>query len=156
MKKQIKSVSIFSVKGIITVAILSAVLCGFEASANNKPSAAISAVKIEVKSANEVESLMISDAELKLESVQYNADEYVKAELALEIEGVMSGSDEFNYDAAQYNANLFVEADMAVEEESWMNSNACSNDEVVQYKAEQYAEADLVLEIETWMNNGSY
>ena len=157
MKKQIKSVSSRSVKGIITVTILSATLCAFGAKANNKPAVAINAVKVEMKSENGVESRMNSIAEINNEAVeQYNAGNFVEAELAFETESWMNSGDETNYEAVQYNANEYVEAEMALETESMMNSNVGNNNEAVQYNAEEFAEADLALEIESWMNNNCF
>ena len=126
MKTQIKSVSKWSVKGVIAVTILSAMLCAFGAKANNKPSVALNAVKVEMKSESGVDSRMNSMAEINNKAVE------------------------------EYNAKNFVAAELALETESWMNINAGSDNEVAQYNAEEYAEAELVLEIEGWMNNSCF
>lgn len=126
MKKRINSVNSWSVKGIITVTILSAMLCTFSAKAYNKPSAAVKAVNEAVKSESGVESLMNNDFKANYEAEQYNAGEFVEADMALETENWMSTNAETNYEPVlqvEYNAKEFVDAELALETESWMNQN---------------------------------
>ena len=123
MKKQINSVSNWSVKSIITVTILSAMLCTFGANANNKPAVA-NAVTMKVESENTTESLMNSMAE---RTNEYKAADFVQADLVSEIGLWMNENPENSdilIDAGQYKAAEFVKADMTFEVENWMN-NRC-------------------------------
>ncbi|NEW83137.1 MAG: hypothetical protein GZ094_12325 [Mariniphaga sp.] len=153
MKKQLNSVSSWSVKGIISITILSAMLGTFSANANNKPSLALNSSGVEI-SENRIES--ISEAIEK-----YNAAEFVQADMALEIESRTMRSEEiFNValEAEQYHAGQFVKADMANEIDSWKNSNDEYSDLVIQskYQASEFVQADLDLEIESWMNSNGF
>lgn len=150
MKKQINSVSSWSVKGIITITILSAMLCNFSANANNKPSVASNTTGVEILE-NRVESIN--------ESIEkYNAAEFVQADMALEIESrTMSSEEIFNaaLETEQYQAGQFVKADMANEIDSWVNSSDEYSDLVIEakYQAAEFVQADMALEIDSWMNN---
>src|SRR5665648_270293 len=111
MKKQINSVSNLSVKGIITITILSAMLSTFGANANNKP-AVNNAVTMKVESENATESLMNSNAE---SSNEYKAEDFVKAEMTLEAETWMNIDAESNTEAVEeYRAKEFVQAGMCL------------------------------------------
>jgi len=117
MKKQINSVSSWSVKGIITITILSAMLCTFSANANNKPSVASNTTGVEI-SANSIESIN--------ETIEkYNAAEFVQADMANEIDSWMNSNDEYSdlLIGSKYQAAEFVQADMALEIDSWMNNS---------------------------------
>ena len=153
MKKQINSVSSWSVKGIITITILSAILCTFSANANNKPSLASNTTGVE-NSENRIES--INEAIEK-----YNAAEFVQADMALEIESLTNSSEgilNVALEAEQYQAYQFVKADMANEIDSWMNSNDEYSDLVIdaKYQAAEFVQADMALEIDSWMNNSGF
>src|ERR1035437_9146350 len=155
MKKQINSVNSWSVKSIITVTILSAMLCTFSAKAYDKPSAAINTINVNIKSESETEGLMNNDALTKIEAVQYSAEEFVEDELAFETECYMSGDDRMNSEAAEYNAENYVETDMALETENWVNSNSETNFEPIlvgEYNATDFVDADMALETDNWMN----
>jgi len=154
MKKQINSVSNWSVKGIITVAILSAMLCTLGANANNKP-AVPSAVTMKVESENAAESLMNSNAESNNE---YKAEDFVNAEMALETESWKNIDAESNTEAVdEYSAKEFVQADMVNEIYRWMNSNSESNNESIEeYNAEKFVQADMANEFESWLKNSSF
>ena len=156
MKKQINSVNSWSVKGIITVTILSAMLCTFSVKAYDKPSAAINTINVNIKSESETEGLMNNDALTKIETAQYSAEEFVEDELAFETECYMSGDDRMNSEAAEYNAENFVETDMALETENWVNSNSETNSEPIlvgEYNATDFVDADMALETDNWMNH---
>ncbi|MCX6239852.1 MAG: hypothetical protein NTY07_20280 [Bacteroidia bacterium] len=135
MKKQNSFVSNWSVKGIIIVTVLSAMFCTTSAKATNKPTVALNAITLDMKSENGVESLKNSITESNSEVME-----------------------------AEYNAKEFVEADMELEIESWMNSNTETNNEVaetiqapqIEYKAEEFVEAEIVNEIQSWINTSSY
>ena len=157
MKKQIKSVSNWSIKGIITVTILSAMLCTFSAKANNKPSVAINAANVE-RSENGVESRMNINAETNFEFVEkYNAVEFVQADMAVEIETWANNDVWINNNAVEkYNAAEFVQSDMAIEFDCWLKSNIENSDvtiEAEQYNAAEFVQADMARETESWMNN---
>jgi len=157
MKKQINSVSNWSVKSIITLTILSAVLCTFGAKANNKPSVAINAVNVETKSGTGVESGMNGIAEISDGAIEeYNAANFVEAELALESDSWMNSNSESDIEAVPYNAQEYVDADLALETESWTNCDAEIQNDVVLYNAEEYVKADLELETQGWLNNSSF
>src|SRR5665647_3280558 len=101
MKKQINFVSNLSVKGIISVTILSAMLCTFGANANNKPAVG-NAVTMKVESENATESLMNNYAE---SSNEYKAEDFVNAEMTLESEtwlNINSETSDIAIDAEQY------------------------------------------------------
>lgn len=150
MKKQINSVSSWSVKGIITITILSAILGTFGANANNKPALASNTTGVEI-SENKVES--INEAIEK-----YNAAEFVHADMALEIESLTNSSEEIlnvALEAEQYQAGQFVKADMANEIDNWMNSNDEYSDLLIgsKYQAAEFVQEDMALEIDCWINN---
>ena len=151
MKKQINSVNSWSVKGIITVTILSAMLCTFSAKAYNKPSATTNTINVNMKSDNEVDVLLNNEALTKIEAVQYNAAEFVEEELAFETECYMSFDAGMDIGAEEYNAAGYVETDMALETENWVNENS-EPLLVVEYNAKNFADADMTLEAETWIN----
>jgi len=155
MKKQINSVNSWSVKSLITVTILSAMLCTFSAKAYDKPSAAINKINVNIKSESETEGLMNNDALTKIEAARYNAEEFVEDDLAFETECYMSGDDWMDNVTEQYNAENFVETDMALETENWVNSNSETNSEPIlvgEYNATDFVDADMALETENWMN----
>jgi hypothetical protein len=156
MKKQINSVNSWSVKSIITVTILSAMLCTFSAKAYDKPSAAINTINVNIKSESETEGLMNNDALTKIEAAQYNAEEFAEDELAYETECYLLGDDWMDSVTEQYNAENFVETDMALETENWVNSNSETNSEPIlvgEYNATDFVDADMALETDNWMNN---
>jgi hypothetical protein len=123
MKKQINFFSNWPVKSIITVTILSAMLCTLNAKADNKPLPAANTVNVEMKSESGVESLLDSNVKTEIEAMQYNAEEFVAAEMALEAECWMNGDVESDIKAAKYNAEEFVKEEMALEKENWVNQN---------------------------------
>ena len=141
MKKQINFISNWSFRGIIVVTILSAMLCTFNAKAGNRPSTALNAVKVEMKSENGFENRKNSNPKTNSTAVE--------AELELQIE---------------YNAEEFVEAEMALEIGSWMNSNAETNNEAVEaelalkikYNAKEFVEAEMAFEIASRMNKSCF
>ena len=151
MKKQVSLVSNWSMKGAITITILSAMLCTFGAKANNKPSVALNATTIE-------------KSETNLETVdKYNAAEFVQSEMVLEIANRMISNEEVSnvgFEAVEeYNSGEFVNADMAREIENWTNSDSdISNGtiEAGQYNAGQFVQAEVEHEIESWMNNSRF
>jgi len=155
MKKQINFVSNLSVKGIISVTILSAMLCTFGANANNKPAVG-NAVTMKVESENATESLMNNYAE---SSNEYKAEDFVNAEMTLESEtwlNINSETSDIAIDAEQYKAADFVQADMISEIDLWMNEIPEYSDiaiEAEQYKAADFVKADMTSEIENRMNN---
>lgn len=151
MKKQINSVNSWSVKSIITVTILSAMLCTFSAKAYDKPSAAINTINVNMKSDSEAEGLLNNDALTKIEAEQYNAAEFVDEELAFETECYMSGDAGMDSSAEEYNAADYVETDMALETENWVNDNS-EPVLVGEYNAKDFVDADMALEAENWMN----
>lgn len=141
MKRQINTVSNWSVKGIITVTILSAMLCTFGAKASNKPTVALNSVTAKMESKNGIEKWKNSNAGTNTEVVEkYNAEGFVKAEIALEIESWMNSNTEINSEVVKAEATPQIEA--------LMNSN--------QYTAKKYVEAEMVLEIKSWMNNSCF
>jgi len=153
MKKQFNSVSSWSVKGIISITILSAMLGTFSANATNKPSLALNTTGVEI-SENRNES--INEAIEK-----YNAAEFVQADMAFEIESrTMSSEEIFNValEAEQYQAGQFVKADMANEIDSWKNSNDEYSDLVIEskYQASDFVKADMALEIDSWMKSNGF
>jgi len=155
MKKQINSVNSWSVKGIITVTILSAMLCTFNAKAYDKPSAAISTINVNIKSGSEAEGLLNNDALTKIEASQYNAAEFVEEELAFETECYMSDNAGLDNEVEGYNAANYVETDMALETGNWVNANSDTNSEPVllnEYNAKNFVDADMALETENWLN----
>ena len=151
MKKQINSVNSWSVKGIITVTILSAMLCTFSAKAYNKPSATTNTINVNMKSDNEAEGLLNNDALTKIEAAQYNAAEFVEEELAFETECYMSGDSGMDIGAEEYNAADYVETDLAIETENWVNGNF-EPVLVGEYNAKDFVNADMALEAENWIN----
>lgn len=158
MKTQINSMNNWSVKGIITVTILSAMLCAFGAKAGNKPSVALKAVNVELKSENRGESGINSFTESNNESVEkYNAAEFVQAEMALEIESRMNSNEEINnitIEAEQYHAEKFTNADITLEIDNWMNDNdEIDNKAIEEYNAAEFVQAEMTYEIKSWMNN---
>src|ERR1035437_7777792 len=124
MKKQINSVNSWSVKGIMTVTILSVMLCTFSAKAYDKPTAAVNTINVNIKSENEAEALMNNDALTKIETAQYNAEEFVEADMALETECYMIGDAGLDSKMEEYNAENYVKTDMALETENWVNANS--------------------------------
>jgi hypothetical protein len=155
MKKQINSVNSWSVKIVLTVTILSAVLCTFTAKAYDKPSVAINTINVNVKSESEADGLMNNDALTKIEAAQYNAAEFVEDELAFETECYMLGDDGMDSEAELYNAENYVEADMVLETENWVNANSETNFEPVllsEYNAKDFVDADMALETKNWIN----
>ena len=117
MKKQNNSVSNWSIKGIVSIAILSTMLCTFNANANSKPSVGNSGT-VKVVSENGFESLMFSNAGTKNE---YNSKEFVQVDIADEIENWMNtNSRSDNESIDEYNAKKFVQADLSNEIESWL------------------------------------
>jgi hypothetical protein len=151
MKKQVSLVSNWSIKGVITITILSAMLCTFGAKANNKPSVALNATTIE-------------KLETNLETVdKYNAAEFVQSEMENEIANRMISNEEVSnvgFETVEgYNSGEFVNADMAREIETWTNSDSeISNGtiEAGQYNAGQFVQAEIEHEIESWMNNSRF
>ncbi len=154
MKKQNNSVSNWSIKGIVSVTILSAMLCTFNANANSKPSVG-NAGTVKVVSENAVESLMYSNAGTKSE---YNAKELVQADMANEIENWMNSETESNNPMVEeYNAKGFVQVDIADEIESWMNTNSKSNNgSIEEYNAKKFVHADMASEFESWLKNSDF
>ena len=155
MKKQINSVSNLSVKSIISVAILSAMLCTFNVKANNKPSVAQNTATIE-KSENKVESWMNSNIETNYNAVEiYKPAEFVQSDMANEIASWMNSDDATeNIAVEEYKATEFVQSDMTNEIASWMNTgNTAENNAVEEYNAANFVQADMTLEIESWMKS---
>lgn len=150
MKKQINTVNNWSVKSIFTVTVFSAMLCAFGAEANNKPSVSINTVN----SGTGVESRINGIAGISDEAIEeYNAANFVEAELALESESWMNSNSESDFEAVPYNAQEYVDADLSIEFECWTKSEAEANNDVVLYNAEEYVKADLELETKSWSNN---
>ncbi len=150
MKKQVNFVSNWSVKGTITITILSAMLCTLGAKANNKPSVALNTATVEMSETN-------------FETVEkYNAAEFVQSEMELEIANRLNSSVEINNIAIEavneYNAGEFVHADIAREIENWTNSDAEINTRTVdtEYKAGEFVQVDIEHEIESRMNNSGF
>ena len=154
MKKQINSVNKWSAKGIITVTIMSAMLCGISVKASNKSTVASNALKVEMKSENSFESRINSYAET---ANKYNAFEFVKSEMASEIENRMDSSDETNFvsiESEQYNAEEFAQADIALEIDNWMYRNAENDINTIEkYNADEFVQDEMAHEINSWMNN---
>jgi hypothetical protein len=155
MKMQINPINNWSAKGLITATIMSAMLCGIGANASNKPTVASStAVKVEMKSAKNIESLENSFAETVN---KYNAFEFVQADMALETEGSTNSAEEINIvsiEAEQYHAEEFAQADIAVEIDNWMYSDAENeNNTIEKYNAEEFVQDEMAHEINSWMNN---
>jgi len=67
---------------------------------------------------------------------EYNAKNFVDAEMALEIQNSMNTTSETN--------NEVVEAEPALQIAALMNIN--------EYKAEKFVDAEMALELESWMN----
>jgi len=158
MKTQFNSVNSWSVKGIMTVTILSAMLCTFSAKAYDKPSAAINTINVNIKSESEAECLVNNDALAKIEAPLYSAEEFVEDELAFETECYMIGDAGMDGEVEEYNAENYVEADMALETENWVNANSDTNSGINpepvlldEYKAKDFVNADMALETENWM-----
>lgn len=152
MKRQNNSVSNWSIKGIASVTILSAMLCTFNA--NSKPSVGNTGT-VKVVSENGVESLMYSNAGTKNE---YNAKEFVQADMANEIENWMNSDTESNNPMVEeYDAKEFVQVDIADEIESWMNTNSKSNNgSIEEYNAKKFVQADMANEFESWLRNSNF
>lgn len=156
MKKQVNSVNNWSAKGIITVTIISAMLCGIGAKASNKTTVASNAVKFEMKSENSAESCVNSYAGTVN---KYNAFEFVQSEMASEIENQMNRNEEVNIvsiEAEQYKAEEFVQADAELEIDNWMYCNTENdNNAIEKYNAQEFVQAEMTHEINSWMNNNS-
>jgi hypothetical protein len=138
MKKQISSDRKRSFRGIISVTILSAMLCVFSAKADNKSSVTSSAKTCELSSENGVKNCMDMNAETNYEALE--------AELSQE---------------AEYRADVFVESDMELEYETWMNSFFELDDEAViaeitlpvVYNAKDFVDAEMALEVQNQVIN---
>jgi hypothetical protein len=154
MKKQINPINNWSAKGLITVTIMSAMLCGIGAKASNKPTVASNAVKVEMKSENSDESLVNSFAET---IDKYNAFDFVQADMALETEGSINRAEEINIvsiETEQYRAEEFAQADIALEIDNWMYRNSENgNNAIEKYNAAEFVQTEMSHEINSWKNN---
>lgn len=139
MKKQINSVSNWSVKSIITATILSALLCTFEVKANNKPSLALITEASEMPSENIIEGWMNSDTYWGAPS------EVIESELNNFISQWMVSNSYWDL-----GAELLGETENLSAIEPWMNSN--------RYWGESKARNRKwkTLPIESWMSSTSY
>ena len=154
MKKQINSINNWSAKGLITVTIISAMLCGIGAKASNKSTVASNAVKVELKSENSAESWLNGYANTVN---KYNAFEFVQTDMALETEGLINSSEEINIlstEVEQYHAEEFAQADIAVEIDNWIYRNAENDSNTIEkYNADEFVQDEMSHEINSWMNN---
>ena len=154
MKKQINSVNNWSAKGIITITIMSAMVCGFGAMASNKPTVASNAAKVEMNSDNSLESLVNSYAKTV---DKYNAFEFVQSEMSSEIENRMNSNEEIDIESnnvEQYKAEEFAQADIALEIDNWRYSDAVNDSNTIErYNAAEYVQDDMAQEINSWMNS---
>ena len=125
MKKQIKSVSNWSVKGVIGVTVLSAMLFASESKANNKPSVTLNT---EVLSAAEEGKLLGTKIESWMNSHTYwvGASDLDEAIEIKSVNTVNPGSVN-NLSGAKENL-LSDEAEIVNVIESWMNSSSYWND----------------------------
>ena len=134
MKKQIYSDHAWSFKSIITVTILSAMLCAFSAKADNETSVTLNAVTNELKTGNGAKDCLGANTETNFDAlevelfqeVEYNAVNFVNSEMALEFETWMNSDFEsYNEETIaditlpfEYNAKDFIDAEMALENQN--------------------------------------
>lgn len=125
MKKQINSVSNWSVKGIISVTILSAMFCASELKANNKPSVALNNVAI---SEDTEEKLLGNKIESWMNSHTYwvNASDLDEASEMKSVNTVNHPC--INDSSCKKEKQLSDEAEIVNAIESWMNSSSYWND----------------------------
>lgn len=139
MKKQIKSVSNWSVKGIITVTILSAMLCTFGAKAINKPSLSENNYSEAMQPENVIEDWMNSETYWGAPS------EIAEVELSNSIsQWMVSGS------YWGIGTQLRDETENLSEIEPWMNSNRYWGGSITSRHMKK------TLPIESWMTSTSY
>ena len=139
MKKQINPVSNGSVKSIITVAILSAMLCTFSVKANNKPSLAVNVDVAEMQSENIIENWMNSETYWGANS------EMVEVELDNSIsQWMVSGSYWGN------GTPVYDETENLSAIEPWMNSNHYWGESNTRNRKGK------TLHVESWMSSTSY
>jgi CRISPR/Cas system-associated endonuclease/helicase Cas3 len=167
MKKQINSISNLSVKGMITITILSAMLCTFDAKANSKPSRASKVVNVEMESKSTGDKPLLSNSAALIEaveSVKYNADEFVQADVALETKSWISRNAEAMNETAKYSAEGSVLTDMVIELRDWNNGDALVEDPTdlveppieIGYHASEFVENDMATEINSWNSNSGF
>ena len=111
------------------------------------------------------------EAESALQFEEYNAKEFVDAEINHETENWINSTIETPKEVVEaesalqieeYNARKFVDAEMEYEIENWMNSTIETLNEVVEaesiiqvekYNAKEYVVAEMALEIGNWLTN---
>jgi hypothetical protein len=125
MKKQIKSVSNWSVKGVIGVTVLSAMFFASEAKANNKPSVTLNT---EVLSAAEEGKLLGTKIESWMNSHTYwvGASDLDEAIEMKSVNTLNPGS--VNNLSGTKENQLSDEAEIVNVIESWMNGSSYWND----------------------------
>ena len=167
MKKQNNIISNLSVKGMITIAILSAMLCTFNAKANSKPPRALKLINVEMESKNAGDNPLLSNSEAlseAFEAVKYNADEFVQADVALETESWISHNNGAREETAKHSAEQSVPAEMALEivDRDLGDSNLDSSTYVFEpsieigYHASEFVESDMATEINNWNINSGF
>jgi len=170
MKKQNSIISNLSVKGMITISILSAMLFTFNANnakANSKPPRAFKLVNVEMDSKNAGDLPLFSNSEAlseAVEAVKYSADEFVQAEIALETQSWISRNAEAKDEAAKHSAEQAVQTEMTLEtqDNNLGDANLDSTTYVVEpsikigYHASEFVDSDMATEINNWNSKSGF
>jgi len=167
MKKQNYIISNLSVKGMITITILSAMLFTFNAKANGKPPRAFKVVNMEMDSKKPGDLPLFSNSEAlneAVEAVKYSADEFVQAEIALETQSWISRNAEAKDEAAKRSAEQAVQTEMTLEtqDSNLGDANLDYTTYVVEpsfeigYHASEFVDSDMATEINNWNSKSGF
>jgi hypothetical protein len=167
MKKKINSIGNLSVKGMITITILSAMLCTFDANANVKPLKVSKAVNMEMELKSAGDNPLFSNYEAlseAVETVKYNAEEFAQTEIALETESWINRNAKAMSENAKFSAEGSVLSEMALEiqRSNHGDVNIYDTTDVVEppieigYHASEFVDSDLATQINSWNLNSGF